>query len=178
MPKRATHPSGLHTARERARALRWLAGLAEPDRERVLADAFAKCTTGSAPDGATPAAQPTPYAALLGAIRHFGFDTIRRRGFRAARSEQFAAFQRVRESRARNLREERPSPLRDTVLHRWALVRDLHAQGLGFRLIARYFSKQLRIQVSPSYLRKIWTELESAEAAWYHASDSDISFIP
>jgi hypothetical protein len=58
------------------------------------------------------------------------------------------------------LREERPSPLRDKVLHRWALVRELHGQGLGFRLIARYFSKQLRVQVSPSYLRKLWGELE------------------
>ncbi|MBU1039473.1 MAG: hypothetical protein KKF77_00040 [Proteobacteria bacterium] len=105
------------------------------------------------------ASPPTPYVALLIAIRRFGFDTIRRRGFRADGPEQFVDFQRVRESRARNLREERPSPLRDKVLPRWALVRELHAQGLGFRLIARYFSKQLRIQVSPSYLRKMWREL-------------------
>lgn len=69
-------------------------------------------------------------------------------------------FQRVRESRARNLRNERPSPLRDKVLHRWALVRELNGQGLGFRLIARYFSKQLRISVSASYLRKLWDVLE------------------
>ncbi|GAB6126136.1 hypothetical protein [Humidesulfovibrio idahonensis] len=153
MPKFAIHPSGLNTAKERARALRWLAGLAEVDRERILADAFSTCAT------ATP---PTPYVALLGAIRGFGFDTIRRRGFRAARSEQFEDFQRVRESRARNLRDERPSPLRDKLLPRWSVVRELHAQGLGFRLIARYFSKQLRIQVSPSYLRKMWFELEQA----------------
>jgi hypothetical protein len=151
MPKVARHPSGLHTAKERARALRWLAGLAESDRERILADAFAACAT------ATP---PTPYVALLGAIRRFGFDTIRRRGYRAAGPEQFADFQRARESRAKNLREERPSPLRDKVLHRWALVHELHGQGLGFRLIARYFSKQLRISVSASYLRKLWGELE------------------
>jgi hypothetical protein len=163
VPKRATHPSGLHTAKERARALRWLAGLAESDRERILTDAFAACAAAASPGEASLSAPPTPYVALLGAIRHFGFDTIRRRGFRAARSEQFADFQRVRESRARNLREERPSPLRDKLLHRWALVRELHVQGLGFRLIARYFSKQLRIQVSPSYLRKIWSELESAQ---------------
>ena len=151
MPKLATHPSGLNTANERVRALRWLAGLAEKDRERILADAFAACAT------ATP---PTPYVALLGAIRRFGFDTIRRRGYRAAGPEQFADFQRVRESRARNLRNERPSPLRNKVLHKWALVRELHGQGLGFRLIARYFSKQLRISVSASYLRKLWGELE------------------
>jgi hypothetical protein len=151
MPKLATHPSGLHTANERARALRWLTGLAESDRERILVDAFAACAT------ATP---PTPYVALLGAIRRFGFDTIRRRGYRAAGPEQFADFQRARESRARNLREERPSPLRDKVVQRWALVRELHGNGLGFRLIARYFSKQLRVQVSPSYLRKLWGELE------------------
>jgi len=149
------HPSGLNTANERARALRWLAGLAEADRERILADAFAACSTASPP--------PTPYVALLGAIRRFGFDTIRRRGYRAAGPEQFEDFQRVRESRARNLREERPSPLRDKVLHRWALVRELHGQGLGFRLIARYFSKQLRVQVSPSYLRRLWGELEPGD---------------
>lgn len=151
MPKLTTHPSGLNTAKERARALRWLAGLAEADRERILADAFAACASAS---------PPTPYVALLGAIRDFGFDTIRRRGFRAVGQEQFEDFQRVRESRARNLREERPSPLRDKVLSRWALVRELHGQGLGFRLIARYFSKQLRISVSASYLRKLWGELE------------------
>jgi len=143
----------LHTAKERARALHWLVGLAESDRERILADAFNACAS---------TASHTPYVALLGAIRRFGFDTIRQRGFRVAGLEQFADFKRVRESRARNLREERPSPLHDKVLHRWALVRELHGQRLGFRLIARYFSKQLRIQVSPSYLRKIWTELESA----------------
>ncbi|SNR70057.1 hypothetical protein SAMN04488503_0949 [Humidesulfovibrio mexicanus] len=153
MPKLAIHPSGLNTAKERARALRWLSGLAEKDRERILTDAFSACAT------ATPA---TPYVALLGAIRRFGFDTVRRRGFRAAGPEQFENFQRVRESRARNLRNERPSPLRDKVLHRWALVRELHGQGLGFRLIARYFSKQLRISVSASYLRKMWRELEPA----------------
>ena len=151
MPKLAIHPSGLNTAKERARALRWLAGLAEADREHILADAFAACVT------ATP---PTPYVALLGAIRRFGFDTVRRRGFRTAGPEQFVDFQRVRESRVQNLRNERPSPLRDKVLHRWALVRELHGQGLGFRLIARYFSKQLRISVSASYLRKMWRELE------------------
>ena len=151
MPKLATHPSGLHKAKERARALGWLAGLAESDRERILADAFAACASTS---------PLTPYVALLSAIRDFGFDTIRRRGFRAAGQEQFEDFQRVRESRARNLREERPSPLRDKVLSRWALVRELHGQGLGFRLIARYFSKQLRISVSASYLRKLWGELE------------------
>lgn len=151
MPKVATHPSGLHTAKERARALRWLSGLVESDRERILAGAFAACASTSPPD---------PYVSLLVAIRRFGFDTIRRRGFRAAGPEQFADFQRVRESRARNLREERPSPLRDKVLQRWALVCELHGQGLGFRLIARYFSKQLRVQVSPSYLRKMWRELE------------------
>ena len=151
MPKLTTHPSGLHTAKERARALRWLAGLAESDRERILFDAFAACAT------ATP---PTLYVALLGAIRRFGFDTVRRRGYRAAGPMQFEDFQRVRDSRARNLRDERPSPLRDKVLHRWALVRELHGNDLGFRLIARYFSKQLRVQVSPSYLRKLWGELE------------------
>ncbi|GAB6126205.1 hypothetical protein [Humidesulfovibrio idahonensis] len=151
MPKLATHPSGLHTAKERARALRWLAGLAESDRERILAEAFAVCAS---------AITPTPYVALLIAIRRFGFDTVRRRGFRAAGLEQFEDFQRARESRVRNLREERPSPIRGKVLLRWALVRELHGKGLGFRLIARYFSKQLRVQVSPSYLRKMWRELE------------------
>ena len=45
MPKLAIHPSGLNTAKERARALRWLAGLAEVDRERILADAFSTCAT-------------------------------------------------------------------------------------------------------------------------------------
>ena len=154
MPKLTTHPSGLHTAKERARALRWLAGLAESDRERILAEVVSTCATTS---------PPTPYIALLGAIRDFGFDTIRRRGYRAAGPEQFADFQRVRESRARNLRNERPSPLRDKVLHRWALVRELHGQGLGFRLIARYFSQQLRISVSASYLRKLWGELEPSD---------------
>ena len=152
MPKLAIHPSGLNTAKERARALRWLAGLAESDRERILAEAFAVCAS---------AITPTPYVALLGVIRRSGFDTIRRRGFRVARPEQFADFQRARESRARNLREERPSPIRGKVLLRWALVRELHGNGLGFRLIARYFSKQLRISVSASYLRKMWQELES-----------------
>jgi len=151
VPKLTTHPSGLHTAKERTRALRWLAGLAESDRERILAEAFAVCAS---------AITPTPYVALLGVIRRSGFDTVRRRGFRAAGPEQFEDFQRVRESRARNLREERPSPKRDKVLQRWALVRELHGKGLGFRLIARYFSKQLRVQVSPSYLRKLWAELE------------------
>jgi hypothetical protein len=151
MPKLATHPSGLHTAKERARALRWLAGLAESDRERILAEVVSACATASS---------SIPYVALLGAIRRFGFDTIRRRGFRAAGPEQFADFQRVRESRARNLQEERPSPLRDKLLSRWALVQELHGNGLGFRLIARYFSKQLRISVSASYLRKMWRELE------------------
>ncbi len=151
MPKLATHPSGLHTAKERARALRWFVGVAEKDRERILAEVVSACATAS---------PPTPYVALLIAIRRFGFDTVRRRGFRATGLEQFEDFQRARESRARNLREERPSPLRDKVLHRWALVRELHGQGLGFRFIARYFSKQLRVQVSPSYLRKMWSELE------------------
>jgi hypothetical protein len=154
VPKLATHPSGLHTAAERARALRWLTGLAESDRGRILADAFAACASTS---------PSTPYVALLGVIRDFGFDTVRRRGFRTAGPQQFEDFQRVRESRARNLREERPSPLRDKVLHRWALVRELHGQGLGFRLIARYFSKQLRVEVSPSYLRKLWGELEPGD---------------
>lgn len=155
MAKLAAHPSGLHTAKERERALRWLAGLAEADRARILASAAQAITAASIRLPGVDA-DNIPYISLLLEIRRFGFDAIRRRGYRAAGPEQFADFQRVRESRAKNLVRERPSPLREKVLLRWAMVKELHGQGLGFRLIARYFSQQLRIPVSPSYLRKLW----------------------
>jgi len=155
MARLAAHPSGLHTAKERERALRWLAGLAEADRARILANAVqANAAASTWLPGV--GADDIPYIALLLEIRRFGFDAIRRRGYRAAGPEQFAAFERVRESRAKNLVRERPSPLREKVLLRWAMVKELHSQGLGFRLISRYFSQQLRIPVSPSYLRKMW----------------------
>jgi len=135
--------------------LRWLAGLAEADRARILANSAQACAAASTRLPGV-GVDDIPYISLLLEIRRFGFDAIRRRGYRAAGPEQFEDFQRVRESRAKNLVRERPSPLREKVLLRWAMVKELHSQGLGFRLIARYFSQQLRIPVSPSYLRNMW----------------------
>ena len=102
MAKLAAHPSGLHTAKERDRALRWLAGLAEADRARILASA-AQASAAASTRLPGVGADDIPYISLLLEIRRFGFDAIRRRGYRAAGPEQFAAFERVRESRAKNL---------------------------------------------------------------------------
>ncbi len=83
MAKLAAHPSGLHTAKERERALRWLAGLAEADRARILASAAQAITAASIRLPGVDA-DNIPYISLLLEIRRFGFDAIRRRGYHAA----------------------------------------------------------------------------------------------
>ncbi len=151
--------SGLSSRTERERALRWLARLAEVDRIRIV-HAAATLPLLPLPLGMPePAPEVRSYCALLLAVRQGGYDTIRRRGYRVAGPEQLEEFTAVRLSRAKNLKPERQAPLRAAIEKLWAEVVELKAEGLGFRIIARYLHEQRRLpQVSEAYLRKLWAE--------------------
>jgi len=50
------------------------------------------------------------------------------------------------------------------VLAHWGEINELKAAGMGFRPIAEYLLKSRKLKVSPSYLMKLWHEVEEKHA--------------
>jgi intein-encoded DNA endonuclease-like protein len=50
--------------------------------------------------------------------------------------------------------------VRKRILAYWGEVKQLKAEGAGFRAIATYLQKTRRVKTSASYLVKLWHEVE------------------
>jgi hypothetical protein len=101
------------------------------------------------------------YGAFILAARKAGWDTLKGKGYRVAEKEQYDDFSHLRKAKAAELiRQGRTPVLRRKILAYWGEVKELKAEGMGFRPIADYLAKTRKIKTSASYLVKLWKEIE------------------
>lgn len=50
--------------------------------------------------------------------------------------------------------------MRLKILAYWGEVKELKAEGMGFRPIADYLNRKRKLKVSATYLSKLWKEME------------------
>jgi hypothetical protein len=105
-------------------------------------------------------------AAFLVVGREEGWDTREARRYRVAAEKQFHDFDEMLENRASAIKNRRRPPIkRRKVMAYWGVVVTLKQKGNGFRVIAEYLAKTHRLRVSPSYLNRLWKELEDTSLA-------------
>jgi hypothetical protein len=149
------------TPLERTRAVRWFASRPTPEQTSIISEGeqtvlpnLQKANPEYVEDSALR------YAAFLLAIRHGGYDLARKRGGRAMRDSAFEKLEAMRKGVMENLRSRKKSPLRFCLLSYWGEIKSLKQDGSGFLLISRYLARMHNIKVSPSYLAKLWLEVE------------------
>ena len=101
------------------------------------------------------------YCAFVMAARKAGWDTVKGKGYRVAEKEQYDDFSHLRQASAAGLIQRRRTPvLRLKILAYWGEVKELKADGMGFRPIADYLNRKRKLKVSATYLSKLWKEVE------------------
>jgi len=152
------------TGQERKRLFSWIASL--PDRQRV--DIFQSGVKKSSqlhksrPD---LSGRVNKYCAFILAARKAGWDTLKGKGYRIAQQEQYEDFTHLRQAKTADLLGRGRTPvLKRKVLAHWGEINELKAAGMGFRPIAEYLLKSRKLKVSPSYLMKLWHEVEEKHA--------------
>ena len=148
------------TDRERKRLLSWVASLPEETIVEIFQSgvkAFYQLKQGH-PE--LPG-RIGKYAAFLIAARKAGWDTLNGKGYRVAKQPQYDDFSHLRKARAAGLlRRGRTPVVRRKILAHWGEVKELKAEGHGFRSIADYLHKSRKVKTSASYLLKLWHEVE------------------
>lgn len=154
-----TQISGLSN-RERKTVLSWVASLPEETVIGIFQDGVKKSyqLKDASPD--LPG-RVVKYCAFILAARASGWDTLKGKGYRVAGQEQYDDFSHLRKSRAAELvRHGRTPVLRRKILAHWGEIRELKADGMGFRPIADYLVKNRKVKASASYLVRLWKEVE------------------
>jgi len=152
------------TGQERKRLFSWIASL--PDRQRgdIFQSGVKKSSQlhKSRPD---LSGRVNKYCAFILAARKAGWDTLKGKGYRIAQQEQYEDFTHLRQAKTADLLGRGRTPvLKRKVLAHWGEINELKAAGMGFRPIAEYLLKSRKLKVSPSYLMKLWHEVEEKHA--------------
>lgn len=148
------------TDRERKRLLSWVSSLPEEQVIRIFQEGVKKSfqLKKERPD---LSGRVNKYCAFVVAARRAGWDTIKGKGYRVAQKEQYQDFTHLRRAKAAELLQRGRTPvLRRKILAYWGEIKELKLEGIGFRPIAEYLRKTRKLKVSPSYLVKLWHEVE------------------
>ncbi len=148
------------TDRERKQVLAWVASLPEEKIIEIFQEGVKKAyqIKEERPD---LLGRIGKYCAFIVAARKAGWDTLKGKGYRVAEKEQFSDFSSLRKAKAAELIQRGRIPvLRRKILAHWGEVRELKANGIGFRTIAAYLAKTRKVKTSASYLVKLWHEME------------------
>lgn len=148
------------TEHERKKLFSWVASLPESEILEIFQDGVKRSfqLKGERPDIPGRIAK---YCAFVMAARKGGWDTTKGKGYRVAGKEQYDDFSHLRKSNAANLINKGRTPvLRRKILSYWGEVKELKADGMGFRPIADYLSNKRKLKVSVTYLAKLWGEVE------------------
>lgn len=148
------------TAQERKRLLSWVASLPEEQVMGIFQDGVKKSfqLQRERPD---LLGRVNKYCAFVVAARRAGWDTIKGKGYRVAQIEQYEDFTHLRRAKAAELFQRGRTPvLRRKILAYWGEIKELKSEGVGFRPIADYLRKTRKLKVSPSYLVRLWHEVE------------------
>jgi hypothetical protein len=146
--------------RERKKVLAWMASLPEETVIGIFQEGVKKSyqLKDASPD--LPG-KVVKYCAFIMAARVSGWDTLQGKGYRVAGQEQYDDFSHLRKSRAaEHIRHGRTPVLRRKILAHWGEIKELKAQGMGFRPLADYLARTRRVKTSASYLVKLWKEVE------------------
>jgi hypothetical protein len=149
------------TARERKQAICWVASLPEERIIDIFQNAVKKAfqIRNERPELSGKIGK---YCAFILAVRKAGWDTLRGKGYRVAAKEQYDDFSHMRKAKAAQLIQRGRTPiLRKKILAYWGEVKELRAEGIGFRPIAEYLRKNRKLQISASYLLKLWKQVEN-----------------
>jgi len=148
------------TAAQRKKVLSWVASLPEENVMEIFQDGVKKSyqIKDERPD---IAGKVSKYCAFIVAARYAGWDTLTGKGFRVAEAKQYEDFSHLRKSQAAALIKHGRTPvLRQKLLSYWGEIKELKANGLGFRPIAEYLFKKHKVKTSWSNLAKLWREVE------------------
>lgn len=148
------------TDRERKRILSWVASLPEETVVEIFQTGVKTFYQLKQGHPELPG-RVGKYAAFIVAARRAGWDTLNGKGYRVAEQEQYDDFSHLRKARAAELLQRGRTPVvRRKILAHWGEVKELKAEGHGFRSIADYLHKVRRVKTSASYLLKLWHEVE------------------
>lgn len=149
------------TDRERKRVLAWVASLPEERIIEIFQEGVKKAYQIKEERPDLPG-RIGKYCAFIVAARKAGWDTLKGKGYRVADKEQYEDFSHLRKARAADLIQRGRTPvLRKQILAHWGEVKELKADGMGFRPIADYLAKTRKVKTSASYLLKLWKEMEN-----------------
>ena len=149
------------TERERKKVLSWVASLPEEKIIEIFQEGVKKSYQIREQRPDLPG-RVGKYCSFILAARKAGWDTLKGKGYRVAEKEQYDDFSHLRKARAATLiRRGRTPVLRKKILAHWGEVKELKAEGMGFRPIAEYLSKTRKVKTSASYLLKLWKEIET-----------------
>ena len=152
------------TLTERNRLFSWIASLPEEQRVAIFQTGYKKTFQLQKERPDLPG-RLSRYCAFVLAARRSGWDTIKGKGYRVVQKEQYEDFTHLRQAKvAELLKRGRTPTLKHKVLAYWGEIRELKIAGTGFRPIAEYLLKARKLKVSPSYLMKLWHEVEEENA--------------
>lgn len=146
---------------QRKKILTWVASLPEEKVMEIFQDGVKKSfqLKGERPD---LSGRIGKYCSFILAARKSGWDTVMGKGYRIAETEQYDDFSHLRKANAAVLIKKGRTPVvRRKILAYWGEVKELKAEGLGFRPIADYLSKTRKVKTSATYLAKLWNEVEA-----------------
>lgn len=146
--------------RERKQVLAWVASLPEERIIEIFQDGVKRAYQIKAERPDLPG-RIGKYCAFIIAARRGGWDTLKGKGYRVAEREQYEDFSHLRKAKAAELlRRGRAPVLRKKILAYWGEVKELKADGMGFRPIADYLARTRKVKTSASYLVKLYHEVE------------------
>ena len=149
------------TDRERKQVFSWVASLPEERIIEIFQEGVKKAYQIKEIRPDLPG-RIGKYCAFIVAARKAGWDTLKGKGYRVAEKEQYDDFSHMRKARAAELIQRGRTPvLRKKILAYWGEVKELKAEGMGFRPIADYLTRTRKVKTSASYLVKLWHEVES-----------------
>lgn len=147
------------TPKERENVQHWIASLPEPDYIEVHHTAAKKYY--QLKDGHPDiSGKILHYCGLILSAREYGWDTIRGKGYRVAGDSQYSDWQNIRQMRIRNLKTDQNARIKRQLLGHWGEIKEFKQDGVGFRKIAQYLKRYKKLNVSSSYVHKIWREVE------------------
>lgn len=151
------------TESERKKLLSWVASLPEEKIIEIFQDGVKKAYQIKEERPDLPG-RITKYCAFVMAARKGGWDTVKGKGYRVAQKEQFEDFSHLRKASAATLISKGRTPvLRRMILAYWGEVKELKADGMGFRPIAAYLQSKRKLKVSATYLTTLWNEVENGK---------------
>lgn len=149
------------TKPERKKLLLWIASLPEEKIIEVFQSAVKRSFQLKEQNPNLPG-RVNKYCAFIVAARIIGWDTVSGKGYRVAETKQYDDFSTLRKAKAATLIKKGRIPiLRKKVLAHWGEIKELKAEGLGFRPIAEYLFKNRRLKTSATYLARLWKEIEA-----------------